>query len=181
MPVRLRQEVQILPRARGGDGLSEGILSKAQIQASLIIWLEAVAAQLVRLQAAADDHKRARYDSVFLLEAMAVSYRWLDRAKSEAMVSDEELALTDPYRSVVLDLRNMNIHQDEYVGGAGRNQTRFTTPDSFEHHADSLQVVGGRYVLGGRLDAIACVSAFQQLAERLGQRHFWPGNRAPKM
>jgi hypothetical protein len=68
----------------------------------------------------------------------------------------------------VKDVRDMREHDDEYLQGHGRHKERYTfSTDRFSADASSTTVDEGHYLIGGRVDVQAIVTAVDSFLSEL--------------
>ncbi len=143
-------------------------ISDLHLKILVATWSEASLTQFNRLKIYFEDARsnsdyQGKFDTIFLLEALHQLCCFWTIAVPRFNIRNESVDCLLRYAATIRDLRNMNVHQLDYLTGDGRNQERFIANTDFQHSATTIQVVSGCLVIGGRFDASASINLVTEL------------------
>jgi hypothetical protein len=104
-------------------------------------------------------------EGFFFVCALARARGWLKLAAAWHPIEAAVNAFLDATPHVV-DVRDMRVHEDEYLGGGGRNAARYEIPitSGMTATAHSIVVRGNdEYLIGGRVDLARTLGALRRL------------------
>lgn len=164
-----------MPKKNGGTSDKEWLSDQM-----LRTWLEAIIRlgnELIEASNHLAPRKHTTVKETFFAVAVDLALQWqtklveLNKEKYENITGD--LAKAVPQSK---DIRNMHIHQVEYLFGAGRKQKSFVVdvgekPGNIVCDASSAIVTNEGYLIGGRLNVQHAMRAAYDILKKLHNPH----------